>query len=265
MTDSVPCIRRAFDSLDAMRKEYQGNLRAGGAFCPGVSGFAERTPCTLVLIHPVSQSVLELKAEVVFVKPDPPGMGVGLHLVEFGPAIQRQLTEFIEAAGVTSPTTETVQEQGPAPDERLDSEADPSNPKLAVSALHDRLRAMSLAAQLKLAREGGMTERVALERLFGKSVWEALLQNQRITPPEVARIARMGTASSSMIDTISSNAAWLQSGEVRRALLSNPRLSEEGVMRVLRHMSKPELRLICNQTNYQPRVRTVARMLVGKG
>ena len=270
MRPPLPPIRLAFDSVDTMRAEFQRNLRAGGAFCPGVSGFTERTACMLVLVHPVSKDVLELNAEVVFVKPEDPGKGVGLHLADFGPAIQEKLQAFMQVGlSAPPPAHDSACDPQPQPQPQPQTSDDPAEGspahKLAVSALHDRLRGMSLAAQIKLAREGGMTERVALERLLGKSVWEALLQNQRVTPPEVSRIARMGTASVGIIDTISSNAAWLQSSEVRRALLSNPRLSEDGVTRVLRHMSKPELRLMCNQAIYPPRIRKLAKTLCGIG
>jgi hypothetical protein len=105
---------------------------------------------------------------------------------------------------------------------------------------------------------------VALERIFGKSVWEPILQNQRVTPPEVARIARMGNAPIPVLDLITGNPAWLAAGEVRRALLSNPRLSDDGLTKVLRSTPKHELQLVAMQTYYPPRVRKLARALLNR-
>lgn len=257
MNTPLPSIRLAFDSEEGMQAEYQKNLRAGGAFCPGVSGCADRTRCVLVLVHP-NGTTLELAAEIVFVNPHEPGMGVGVQLLDFGPSTQEKLRLFMQQPPGAEPDPTSAQgDQEPT----AESAAESPSQALAVSALHDRLRNLPVAAQVKLAREGNLSERVALERIFGKSIWEPLLKNPRVTSPEVARIARMGTAPNAVLETISGNAAWLASGEVRRALLSNPRLTDDGMMKVLRATPKPELQQISNQTYYQSRVRKAAKAL----
>jgi hypothetical protein len=260
-------IRLTFESEASMRKEYDRNLKAGGAFCPGVAGFEERVACVLQLVHPVTGVALDLPAEVVFVKADDPGKGIGVHIQDFGPSVQDKLRAFMQTATAAPCLSQPPANTEPDPEQpTADQDTADQSPaqRVAVAALHDRLRGMPVVAQLKLAREGGLTERVALERIYGKSVWDALLQNQRISPPEVARIARMGTATAAILETIAANGAWLASGEVRRALLTNPRLPEDGVLRALRAMPKHELNQVCNQTHYQPRVRRVAKMLSGK-
>lgn len=125
----------------------------------------------------------------------------------------------------------------------------------------DRVRHLNLAEQRKLARNGQLQERVALERVFGKNVWEALLHNPRLTIPEVARIARKGTVPRPLLDLIADNAAWAKSATVRRALLSNPRLGTEAIYRVLRLTPRRELGLIEKQTLYPTAVRQAARRL----
>ena len=70
--------------------------------------------------------------------------------------------------------------------------------------------------------EGEVSERIMLERMYGKNVWEALLRNPRITGPEVARIARMGALPRTLLELIVGNGGWLQIPEVRRALLVEP-------------------------------------------
>jgi hypothetical protein len=131
---------------------------------------------------------------------------------------------------------------------------------------HERLRGLSPVEQLKVAREGEVNERIVLERLYGKFVWEALLSNPRLTPPEVARIARMGQLPRPQLEHILANNAWLQQPQVRRALLANPRVSREGIEKVLRATPKAELRLVPKQTAYPPAVRDIAsRLLKSEG
>ena len=96
--------------------------------------------------------------------------------------------------------------------------------KSGPQSVHQRVRGLSAAEQMRCAREGEISERTALERGYGKAVWEALLENPRISVPEVARIARKGNVPRPLLEKIVGNAAWLGSSEVRRALLSNSRL-----------------------------------------
>jgi len=135
----------------------------------------------------------------------------------------------------------------------------------APPGLHERLRGLTMVEQIRLAQHGDASERVLLERLYGKSVWEPLLRNPRITGPEVARIARMGALPRTLLEIIVGNGAWLQMADVRRALLSNPRLGADQIPRVLRLVPKHELKLAAIQTAYPHAVRDVAkRMLQGK-
>jgi hypothetical protein len=128
--------------------------------------------------------------------------------------------------------------------------------------VHERLRGLNLAAQVKLAISGELHERIVLERLYGKNVWETLLRNPRLTAPEVSRIARYGSLPRVLLEIIVGNNAWLQIPEVRRALLSNPRLGTDQVVKVLRLTPKHELKLATVQTAYPAAVRNAAKMLL---
>ncbi len=135
-------------------------------------------------------------------------------------------------------------------------------PKIAAN-VNQRLRGLPLHKIHKLARNGTLQERAALERIYGKTVWEFLLQNPNLTPPEVARIARMGTLPKPLIDTIVAHAGWLSKPLVRRALLANPRLSGRALTAVLRALPKAELKLVPQQGGYSFAVKETARRLLG--
>jgi len=127
---------------------------------------------------------------------------------------------------------------------------------------HERLRKLNVTQQHKLARSGELNDRVLLERIYGKGVWDGLLQNPKLTLPEVARIARKGSVPRPLIEQIVENNAWIQSPLVRRALLSNPRVSGEGILKLLRITPRHELKVIFKTTTYSTQVREAARKVL---
>ena len=129
--------------------------------------------------------------------------------------------------------------------------------------LQQRIRALTLPDAVRLARSGSMMERMALERTFGKLVWEALVHNPSLTVPEAARIAGMGILPQPLLDQIVSNPAWLTSEEVRRRVLTNPRLRGQALMKVLRAVPRSELPLLAKRGALPFAVREAARRLSG--
>jgi hypothetical protein len=236
-----------------LRSLYDRDLSLGRAFVPGAGDVAELTECELVVEH--GESRLRLAAQVVFVKAEEPGRGVGLQLAAWDGERKEALRAFVEGccggAGDAPPESER------APDSRSDGD------KLAAS-VQERLRGLSTAEQQRIAAGGTLTERLALERMYGPNVWETLLRNPRLTVPEVARIGRKGTLPRPLVELIAANASWLTAGEVQRALLSNPRSSTTVVEKILRAMSKPDLALVPQQTAYPATVRQAAKRVLGR-
>lgn len=134
-------------------------------------------------------------------------------------------------------------------------------PEVAASA-PARIRALTLPEALRLARSGDLVERTLLERIHGKLVWEGLLRNPGLTPPEVTRIASMGTLASPLVDVIVANPAWTSNESVRRALLANPALRGQAIFQVLRALPKAELELVPRQPAYTYAVREAARRMM---
>ena len=135
--------------------------------------------------------------------------------------------------------------------------------KVSEKALGEKvLLALNPTQQLKLARKGEIAERVLLERLYGKQVWEALLQNPRITLPEVARIARKGSVPRPTLELIWENAGWIKDQSIRRALLANTKLPGDTIVKLLRLMPRHELKVLEKGTAYPAPVREAARKLL---
>jgi Tfp pilus assembly protein PilZ len=132
----------------------------------------------------------------------------------------------------------------------------------AQPARHERLRKLNQTQQHKMARSGDLNDRIMLERIYGKGVWDSLLHNPKLTLPEVARIARKGTIPRPLLELIVDNNGWIQAPIVRRALLTNPRMSSEGIMKLLRLTPKHELKGIYKTTTYSTQVREAARKVL---
>jgi hypothetical protein len=148
-------------------------------------------------------------------------------------------------------------------DSGFDADSEPTPTiDVQVASKQDKLRHLNAAEQLKVARTGELSDRIAVERLYGKQVWDALLHNPRISAPEVARIARKGTVPKPLLDAILENGAWTKADAVRRALLSNPKIGAEAVLKLLRITPKHELKTIDKGSAYGMAVREAARKLL---
>ncbi len=223
------------------------DLAAGEVFVAG-HGAALHDECELVVR--VGDGELTLQARVVRADPE----GAALELVDCDPGTLRWLASM--ASADAAPALVPLDPPG-------GSDATPDDDGRGIpGTVHERLRGLTVVEQLRVAQQGDVSERVVLERIYGKSVWEALLRNTRITGPEVARIARMGALPRTLVEIIVGNGAWIQIGEVRRALLTNPRLGTDQVLRVLRLLPKHELKLTAIQTAYPQAVRDAAKRLL---
>lgn len=228
------------------------DVSAGGVFVPD-GDLALNDECELVVRGHGGE--IALPARVVYVDP---AKGTGLELLGFGPTIRERIVALAQPPAEPEPEPPPVDGDGDDDDDDNDDDGTPDKPK----NLQDRLRGLTLAQQVRKANSSDPSTRIMLERLYGKNVWEALLRNSRLTSPEVARLARMGTLPRVQLENIVNNGAWLQIPEVRRALLTNPRLGTDQIMRVLRLMPKHELKVAATTAAYTFAVRDAAKRLV---
>ncbi|MEZ4360694.1 MAG: hypothetical protein R3B48_10965 [Kofleriaceae bacterium] len=241
--------------------DLERDVESGGLFVVGAQQPLNQR-CEITFRFRDAEQVVD--ARVVFCD----ARGIGLELF-VQPQQRADLLDKIRTSGVAAAEAamrdaEAIDEPDPsAPSTSRGRGAEPARRGEAYPApVHERVRNLSVAEQLRLAHHGEQQERVMLERLYGKTVWEALLRNPRITPPEVARIARMGALPRPLLETIVGNAVWLGVPEIRRSLLGNPRLATELIPRVLRLLPRHELKLVPAQLAYPAAVRDVARRML---
>lgn len=249
------------------------------AFVFGVRDVPAPTPCALLCV--LAGSPVKMRGEIVFVRDVEPGAGVGVQLEPLPLPVVALIESFLLAAApepematrellaLNLPLPDMPEPPASVGDEPAASEGEPiEEPERAIAnepeaqALHVRMRSLTSVEQRRVALTGNLAERVMLERMYGPNVWEALLSSGRLSPPEVATIARKGTLPRPLVEAIAANAGWLASGEVQRALLSNPRSSAMVVAKVLRMMPKHELARVPMQTAYPASVRQAAKEMV---
>ncbi|MDD9946439.1 MAG: hypothetical protein OXU20_35670 [Myxococcales bacterium] len=297
MSEERAKLRLDLTTVEAVRREFEQNLRHGRAFVVVEEAPPVLSECLLVLSYQACE--LDLPAQVVMVEDAGSTQGVGLAIMPFDADTQARVAAFAttveedgERASIAPDTRAQPTPSVPAPEGAIavaDSDTPPGSAtptsmppdeatgdeppsahtfssvppdRQAGEARHVRLRQLSLSEQQKIARTGDLSDRVAVERLYGKTVWASLLQNPKLTVPEVAKIARKGTVPRPLIDLILENKSWLKASPVRRALMSNPRTSSEGVMKILRMTPRHELKLIHRGTSYAAHVREQARKLL---
>lgn len=292
----------SFTDTAGLERELAQNLKFGRAFVNGAGGVAVLSDCTLVLARADGAELkLTAHAVFVSDAAGMCGVGLELRpfgaevlaqLQSFASgavlappaadapqrgALGSQPAEAVEDAaeshdepaanvepGDDADDDETVDdEEGAELEEGEDAEgAGGPSRDVQRQMRQERLRKLSQVEQQKIARSGDLSDRVMLERLYGKAVWEGLLHNPKLTVPEVARMAQKGTMPRPMVELILDNASWVQQGSVRRALLGNPRVSSEGVLKILRATPKHELKVITKSSAYAAPVREAARKLL---
>ncbi len=256
---------------EILRKVLREHVLQGRVFLTGIFAVTAPAPCVILLGLPTR--TLRLSGRVVLVRAEEPHRGVGVHLDPIAPADRDELIAFVEGHERAIP--EARDPSIPPSAGALGEDGQPVEPSAHEGAtgeeageadpMHVRLRGLSGPDQRRIALTGSLAERVMLERLYGPNVWEPLLASGRLSSPEVATIARKGNLPRPLVEAVASNAAWLASGEVQRALLSNPRCSSAVVMKVLRALSKHDLQRVPVQTAYPMAVRQAAKDMLKKG
>jgi hypothetical protein len=255
-------------SAELLVSDFEANLCKGRAFVPGANGLAQREHCQLRIEHPEHTLAFCVRAEAVWIDPAPPG-GTGLSFLDFDAAARDALRAFVTggsgapAAPANSVRATAASDAGA---EAIESEpnSEPGSDSLSPAArnLHDRVRTLDLAEREAMARQGGLPERVALERRYGSSVWEALLHNPQITAREVLRMAKSTSLPIGLVSLVVSNRAWLADTAICQALLGNPRVSGAHLDRVLRALPQAEIQRVAEQTGVRMQVRQAAKRLI---
>lgn len=222
-----------YRSVEDLQRDYEENLIKGRAFVEGHLSAEEGSRVRLILLRPGADSTFECWGEVMWINREGAVPGTGVKLAVLTQAERRALHRF--ASSVPRPSEVPIPRTSrQAPD-------------------------LSAAERERVARSGSLSERVALERHFGSSVWEWLLSNPDLTAPEVARIAQHGTLARPLLEVIVTNDAWLGRPEVRHALLANPAVDGTVLDRVVHALPLGECAQVARSRAFRQKVRQAAK------
>lgn len=227
MAEGNPSLLVTFVDEDELNAAHRTDLSRGRAQVYGDHDVQTGQACEVVLVHPESGEAMQVDATVESVNED--GVEVRFAVT---PMVRTRLDKLMGLKDQNS--------------------------------IQARVRNLRGNQRRELALNGDLTERTALERAFGKDVWEALLDNPRLSVGEVVRLARMGSMPQPLIEKILLNNAWVKVPQIRRALFTNRRLDSSMINRLLRFTPPAELRLMPNNTAYPLAVRQAANRLMGK-
>ncbi len=223
-----PSLLVTFTDTDELDEQHRTELSRGRAQVYGTYDVRPGSDCEVVFVHPETGESMEVDAKVEAVNED--GVEVRFAVT---PMVRTRL-------------------------DKLMGRRDSNN-------LQARVRSLKGNQRRHLALNGDLAERTALERAFGKEVWDALLDNPRLTVGEVVRLARVGVMPQPLLEKIVANNAWVKVPQIRRALFTNPRLDGQMINRLLRFTPAPELKIVPNNTAYPIAVRQAASRMLGKG
>ncbi len=108
----------------------------------------------------------------------------------------------------------------------------------------DRMRGLSQMEKLLLAVKADRTERSVLVQDNDPRVLLSLLRNPRITTEEVTRVAKSPYLNYQIADVIMKTTQWMNSIDVRLALIRNPKTPQDFALRILPSLPEPEIRAI---------------------
>lgn len=235
--------------------DQQGHLQRGCLFVPCPEPLPEPfAELAVVIVAPDGQQV-SLTGRVVQIAP---GAGVAVACDDLA-AVEHFLAPLFESAKAQADDADGSAalsqwgEPAAAP-----AEADEGD----EATLHDRIRGMSSSEKMRLARSGDRPTRQLLVRDPNKTIQLHIIQNKRITIDEIRYLAGFRQANPEVLARIGETREWLQHTAVLTALVGNPKTPSRVAIRLLRSVSKSELRRIAKSPHAPRAVAIAARKML---
>lgn len=122
-----------------------------------------------------------------------------------------------------------------------------------------QLARMSMEEKINLALSGGREARMALAQDPNKAIPHYLLRNARISLDEIAFIARLANMNPDVLKKIAENPQYVQSPQVVRNLVFNPKTPIDVAVRLLDRLAKNDLIQLSKRTSANMRLTMKAK------
>jgi hypothetical protein len=163
----------------------------------------------------------------------------------------------IEAAPAVAEETEIV---APADDEDL--EFDEKDDRDTAT---QKLQKMSFTQRLKAASKGTREMRAILIRDPNKMIAATVLSSPKVSEPEIAAFAKMGSVSEDVLRIIGNNRAWMKNYSIVLALVKNAKTPLGLSMNLMQRLQDRDLNQLSVDRNVAEPLRVAARKKVSHG
>lgn len=147
------------------------------------------------------------------------------------------------------------------PDYMLDEE---SEEDIDSETLYQMIANLKLPGKLKLAMLGNKAARAILIRDKNKQVPLFVLQNPKITEPEILEFAGNPHMEDRVLRVIANNSQWMKDYALKQAICNNPRSPVDVSMKWLKHLRDKDLRDLGRSKGIPQVIATQSRKLAVK-
>ena len=130
-----------------------------------------------------------------------------------------------------------------------DEAASVSEEPVRRESMYTRIRAMPVAARVKLAMSGNKEARQLLSRDPVKLVQTCVLRNPRITLEEALAMAKNRSLNGDLLRTIAGEKEWVRHYGVRLALVQNPKTPLQVALSLLGGVRERDMRTLARSKN----------------
>jgi hypothetical protein len=131
--------------------------------------------------------------------------------------------------------------------------------RVAEEQLVVRLSSITLGERLSLARRSSTLVAGALLLDKESPVWQAALDNPRLTEPAIFRALQHPNASAAFVEAVCHHAKWSVRSEIRLALLRNPHTPLARALEFARRLSPTQLRDVLHSSRLPEKIKACLR------
>lgn len=130
--------------------------------------------------------------------------------------------------------------------------------------LSNRIKKLSVTEKIKFAMKGNSEVRGILSKDSNKLVVLAVLDNPRITDPEIEGLARNRSIIEDVLREIARHRDWMKNYQVQLALATNPKTPVGISMKIVPGLKKRDIKGLETNKNVPEAVRTTAKKFSSK-
>lgn len=244
---------------------YTRQLLQGVLFLPleKLDGEAPGAACAVEIQLPLGARSFRVEGTLESVASQPP-RGLRIRLVPLAQELRTALEAYItQALRGETPSVELPARSDVA-DEALAFQEEATGLAAEGRSIQAQLREMSHADRIRLALSGGKAARAALIRNPQPVYHPYVVQNPRITPAELAAIAKNPNVAPDALRMIAGNAQHMADPGVRLAIVKNPKTDAQIAQKFLPRLSQAQLRQLARADDVRANIRSAALRLVNR-